>query len=66
MGREHRSGSALSVSECAELLGVNERTVRNMISRGDLKAYQIGGRLIRVAQSDFDDLWKPVRGGAFE
>ncbi len=57
--------SPLTVSQCALRLGVNERTVRRMIDRGDLKAYRVAS-LIRITEEDFNAAWLPVRGGAFD
>jgi excisionase family DNA binding protein len=66
MGRILPPNSPLTVNDCAIRLGVSEKTVRNMITRGELKAYRIGSHLIRVAPGDFEAIWKPVRGGAFD
>lgn len=38
----------ISVDEAASALGVSAKTVRRMISRGDLEARRIGPRLLRV------------------
>lgn len=44
----------LTVGEIAELLKVNQMTVRNWIDRGELIAVRPGGRRVRVRQSDLD------------
>lgn len=36
------------ISEVANYLNVSARTVRRLISRGELKAHRIGPRLLRV------------------
>jgi excisionase family DNA binding protein len=42
------------VAEIAELLKLNQQTVRNMIDRGELTAVRVGPRRVRVRQSDLD------------
>jgi excisionase family DNA binding protein len=44
----------LTVAEVADLLKLNQQTVRNMIDRGDLRAARIGSRRVRIKQSDLD------------
>lgn len=53
----------LTISEVAQKLSMSEKTIRSMIACGDLPAYRIGGRLIRIRVEDFEALWKPVLGG---
>jgi excisionase family DNA binding protein len=43
----------LTVHEVAELLKLNQQTVRNWIDRGQLPAFRVGTR-VRVRQSDID------------
>jgi excisionase family DNA binding protein len=43
------SGPFLTVAEIAELLKVNEQTVRNRIDRHELPAVRIGARRVRLA-----------------
>lgn len=43
----------LTVKEVAERLRVSEKTVRNMIDRGDLIAYKIGGN-IRIEEESVE------------
>jgi len=57
------STGSLTVTEVAERLNVSEKTVRVMIASGELPAYRIGSRLIRIRLEDFEALWKPVLGG---
>ena len=45
----------LTVAEVAELLKLNQQTVRNWIDQGDLPAIHVGRR-VRIARSDFDAL----------
>lgn len=43
-----------TVAEAAELIGVSGQTVKNWISRGMLKGYRLGGRIV-VPRSELDD-----------
>jgi excisionase family DNA binding protein len=45
--------SFLTVAEVAEILKLNQQTVRNWIDQGSLPALRIGRR-VRIRQSDFD------------
>ena len=42
------------------MLAVHPRTIRRYISSGDLPAYRIGPRQIRVRASDVDALLVPI------
>jgi excisionase family DNA binding protein len=44
----------LTVREIAELLKLNQQTVRNMIDRGELGHMRVGQRRVRVRQSQLD------------
>lgn len=51
----------LTQAEAAEYLGVTDRTIRNYIARGTLKAARVkGSRLIRIRRSDLDALMQPI------
>lgn len=43
-----------TVSEAAEFVGVSGQTVKNWISRGILKGYHLGGRVV-IPRSELDD-----------
>ena len=45
----------MTVFEVAELLKLNQQTVRNWIDRGELHAIRVGPRRIRVRRSDLDE-----------
>lgn len=45
----------LTVAEVAELLRLNQQTVRNWIDQGSLPALRVGRR-VRIKRSDFDRL----------
>ncbi len=44
----------LTVAEIADLLKLNQQTVRNWIDRGELAAVRLGARRVRVRQSELD------------
>jgi excisionase family DNA binding protein len=48
-----------SIAWTAEYLGVNERTIRNMLYDGRLKAYKLGPRVVRIRLSDIDAALEP-------
>lgn len=53
----------VSIAESAEYLGVSPKTIRNMIERGDLPAWRIGRKTIRLDLRDLDALITPIGGG---
>lgn len=55
----------LSQVQAAEILGVTERTIRNYVSRGELPAYRVGGRVVRIDPADLEKLLHriPTAGG---
>lgn len=57
------TGSLLSLQAAAEELGVCVRTVRRHISRGELPAYRVGPRLLRVNREDLEAVMSPVPSG---
>lgn len=50
----------LSQQEAAEYLGVTDRTIRNLISRGELRGYRIGTRAVRIDARDLDGALRPI------
>lgn len=44
--------SLLTIENAAEMLAVHPRTIRRYIAAGDLPAYRIGARHIRVRTSE--------------
>ena len=44
----------LTVKEVAELLKLNQQTIRNMIDRGEMGHVRVGQRRVRVRQSQLD------------
>jgi excisionase family DNA binding protein len=52
----------VSIAEAATYLDVNERTIRNMLTDGRLKAYKLGPRIVRIRLSDIDAALEPYAG----
>lgn len=50
----------LTIEQTAELLQLSTKTVRRMISRGDLEARRIGPRLIRVRNFEHDEIGREL------
>ncbi len=44
----------LTVAEVAQLLKLNQQTIRNMIDRGELGAVRVGPRRVHIRQSQLD------------
>jgi excisionase family DNA binding protein len=55
----------LTIREAAELLNVHENTIRNLITRGNLKAERIGKGIIRIRQAEIEALFTPYIAGEF-
>ena len=55
----------ITIQTAAELLGVHPNTIRNFIIRGQLKAYRIGARIVRVSRQDVLDLFTLYKSGEF-
>lgn len=49
----------VSIATAADYLGVNARTIRNMITDGRLSARTLGPRVLRIRLSDIDAALKP-------
>jgi excisionase family DNA binding protein len=50
----------LTIDQAAEKLGISRRSVRRLISSGELRAYRVGERSVRVDFNDLDAVLKPV------
>jgi excisionase family DNA binding protein len=61
-----REESFLTVAEVAEILKLNQQTVRNWIDQGSLPALRVGRR-VRIKRSDFErvleESYSPGTGG---
>ena len=44
----------LTVAEVAELLKLNQQTIRNMLNRGELGHVRVGQRRVRIRRSQLD------------
>ena len=55
-----------SIAETAGLLGCHPNTVRNYIAAGQLKAYRVGPRFVRIKAEDLAQVGRgiPTVGGA--
>ncbi len=53
IGHEPEEDSFLTVADVAELLKLNQQTVRNWIDQGSLPALKVGRR-VRIRRSDLD------------
>lgn len=56
MRNQHEASSLMSIADVAALYGVNEKTVRRRVADGHLKAYRLGGKLLRFKREDVDAL----------
>jgi excisionase family DNA binding protein len=50
----------VSITEAADRLSLSTKTVRRMISRGDLPARRLGARAIRIDASDLTGLGRAL------
>ena len=50
----------LTQKEAAEILGVSERTIRNWVSTGELRAHRYGPRIVRIDPADLKKMRRPV------
>lgn len=50
----NRPNPSLTITEAALYRGISVSTIRRMISRGELRAYRIGPRIIRIDPADLD------------
>lgn len=50
----------ITPQQAADILGVSDRTIRNMVTSGALRDYRVGPRLIRLRLDDVRNALKPV------
>src|SRR5579863_2823962 len=62
MAENDRDESFLTVAEVAELLKLNQQTVRNWIDAGTLPAFRVGRR-VRILRADLDRILARGRQG---
>lgn len=48
------------LSVAADHLSVSEKTLRRMISAGQIRGYRVGARLVRVDLNELDALASPI------
>ncbi|MGN2640612.1 helix-turn-helix domain-containing protein [Nocardia takedensis] len=62
-----KARNLISLKTAAALVDVDSKTIRNWIAAGDITAYRINGRLLRVERDELLSLIRPavgVQGGA--
>lgn len=64
MTRRAARPELISVTEAAERLGVNYRTIRRWIAAGRIDAVRVGPRLLKIDAAQLDRVMRPVGGGA--
>lgn len=50
----------VGIPEAATYLDVTPKTIRRMIARGELQAWRLGKRLIKIRAADLDALMTPI------
>lgn len=53
-------GKKISLETAADELGVSKRTVRRLISAGQLPAYRVGEQSVRIDINDIASVLKPI------
>jgi excisionase family DNA binding protein len=54
----------VGITEAATYLDVTDKTVRKLIATGELPAYRLGTKILRVKLADLEAVCKPLVGGA--
>ncbi|WP_054813390.1 helix-turn-helix domain-containing protein [Nocardia arizonensis] len=52
----------ISLKTAAALVDVDAKTIRNWITAGDITAYRVNGRLLRVERDELMSLVRPTTG----
>jgi hypothetical protein len=55
----------LTIQQSAETWGLHPNTIRNLITRGQLKAYRLGSRVIRIDANELNALFTDYKAGEF-
>jgi excisionase family DNA binding protein len=55
----------IRIKDAAVVLDSHPNTIRNLIPRGQLRAYRIGARIVRVSHKDVLGLFTSYVGGEF-
>ena len=55
-------GNKIPIEQAAKQLGISKRSLRRMISSGDLPAYRIGNlpQCVRIDADDLETVCKPI------
>jgi excisionase family DNA binding protein len=53
-------GKKISMKTTGDDLGVSKRTVQRLIASGELRAYKVGAKIVRVDADDVAALLKPM------
>jgi excisionase family DNA binding protein len=56
----------ISIQQAAEQKNVHANTIRGLIASGELKAFRLGAKLIRIKQADLDAIYRPVRSATYD
>ena len=54
----------ISIQQAALQKSVHPNTIRNLIASGELPAFRLGTKIIRIKQDDLDAVYEPVRSAA--
>jgi excisionase family DNA binding protein len=54
----------ITQKQAADILGVTDRTIRNMIADGRLRGYALGSRVIRLRLDEVENALAPIGAGA--
>lgn len=60
---ERATDAFITIAEAAERLGVTDRTIRTLIARGDLPAYRLGTRAVRIREDSLSAVLRPIPAG---
>lgn len=55
----------ISIKQASTLTGLHANTIRTYIRLGKLKAVRIGARVIKIEQTELENLFTPYVGGEF-
>jgi excisionase family DNA binding protein len=58
--KERAVGKKISMDAAADELGVQKRTIQRFIATGELPAYKVGIKVVRVDADDVAELLKPM------
>lgn len=61
----HTDRMWFSINEAAEWVGVTDRTIRNFIARGSIKAHRVkGSRMVRIQRTELAALMTEIPAAA--